>query len=303
MKETGNKGNLEKIPCGQCIGCRLQYSRDWATRCMLEAKEWENNHFITLTYNDMNIPLNTVIDTKTGEVIEKGTLKPDELTKFMKDLRRHYEYHEKHKNIRFYACGEYGEKYERPHYHAIIFNLPINDLERHKKTPEGMLYTSKTIEKIWGKGYVVIAEVNWNTAAYVARYMLKKQKGQNAGEYYEKKAVEPEFVRMSRMPGIAYEYYQANKDKIYKDDTIIICGSKGKAQKVKPASYFDKMYDIEYPEKMEKIKKERKELGKQAKENKLKRTELTEDEYNKIEATNKSEVIKALNRKYENGEI
>lgn len=90
---------LETVPCGCCIGCRLDYSKDWATRCMLEAQDWKDNYFITLTYDDEHLPIGKYCN---------NTLVNEDLKKFIKDLRRYYSYHYKHNDIRFFACGEYG---------------------------------------------------------------------------------------------------------------------------------------------------------------------------------------------------
>ena len=158
-----------EIPCGKCIGCRLAYSKEWANRCVLESKGWKNNYFITLTYAPDTLPLN--------EEFGNATLKPKDLQDFMKRLRIEWQRKHGHDNVRFYACGEYGSKTHRPHYHILAFNLPLYDLEELKKTDNGdMLYISREIDKIWGKGNTWVGEVNWNTCAYVARYIMKKQK-------------------------------------------------------------------------------------------------------------------------------
>lgn len=122
----------QKIPCGKCIGCRLDYSRQWATRCMLESKDYQQNWFITLTYDEENKPLMMWGVDEDGLIYEpqedwNGTLNPKDLTKFIKDLRRYWKYHFNEDNIRFYACGEYGGQTKRPHYHAIIFNLNLKE--------------------------------------------------------------------------------------------------------------------------------------------------------------------------------
>lgn len=109
--------------------------------------------------------------------------------------------------------------------HTIIFasNLPLFDLEPFFiNANHDQIYKCETIEKIWGKGIISVGKVTWNSAAYVARYMLKKQKGAGADWYYQSKGQEPEFTRMSRKPGIGAEYYQANKESIYKNDEIVI---------------------------------------------------------------------------------
>ena len=238
----------QEVPCGRCIGCRLEYSRQWATRCMLESEQYKENQFITLTYDNEHIPITNGV-TDDGEIGYVGTLNPDDLQKFMKRLRIKYKRKFNHDNIRFYACGEYGEEHQRPHYHAIIFNLPIPDKKEwyiNQKSHE-KVYTSEILTKIWGKGIVGIGNVTWESAAYVARYIMKKQKGQNAIEYYKKRGIHPEFVRMSRKPGIAAKYYEDHKFEIYETDEIFI-KRKNKVEKVKPSKYYDDKFEIEFPE-------------------------------------------------------
>ena len=122
----------------------------------------------------------------------------------MKRLRIHYKRNHNVDNIRYYLAGEYGSKTERAHYHAIMFNLPIADLKKEKVSGSGnVLYTSKELNKIWGKGYVWIGEVTWNSASYVARYVMKKHYGKEAEQYYRSKGKEPEFVCMSAATGIS----------------------------------------------------------------------------------------------------
>lgn len=270
-KNTGDGRRIQKIPCGHCFGCRLDYSKEWATRCVLEAKahpEWQN-YFITLTYEEPYKPYTPKsYSEETGEIWEddgtwNGYLKPDHITKFMKDLRRYYKYHYNHDGIRFYACGEYGEKKHRPHYHLIIFNLPLN-LKKIDKVNQSCygkdpIWYSEELDQIWGKGLVAIGEVNWSTCAYVARYMMKKQKGPNSEDYYRAKGQTKEFVRMSRRPGIGSEYYDVNKDKIYCNDEIIMKTVKENVASIKPPKYYDRKYDIDEPEIMEAIKEKRKE--------------------------------------------
>lgn len=264
---------IQRIPCGQCIGCRLDYSKDWATRCMLEAKEYKNNWFITLTYDEEHLPLKRqMINEDTGEIYYNdgswnGTLKPQDMEKFIKDLRRYYKYHYDHDGIRFFYCGEYGEQLQRPHYHAIIFNLPISkDKLKFKFANEEYqpIYECEEIEKIWGKGMLAVGEVTFSSCAYVARYVTKKKTGTTAKEEYLRKGQLPEYVRMSRKPGIARNYYEDKKKDIYKVDYLIQSTCRGNILKVKPPKYYDKLYDLEDPEAMEIIKYKRKERAENA---------------------------------------
>lgn len=294
-------GERLELPCGQCVGCRLAYARNWAVRCVLEAQQYEYNYFVTLTYNDENLPCTAHyrFDKETGEVTEEfesHPLQPDDLTKFMKDLRRYYSYHYNHEGIRFFACGEYGDKKGRPHYHLILFNCPIPDLQDdHRNALGNMITRSPSIEKIWGKGLVGIGEVNFQSASYTARYMMKKHKGRDS-QYYEQNGLVPEFNRVSRRPGLAKTYYDENRDKIYRYDEIIITGGDGKALKVKPPGYYDRLYDIDYPDTMEKIKEKRRAIATANRELELEQTSLDNWENLAVKEGNKLLKIKSLVR-------
>lgn len=292
------------IPCGQCIGCRLDYSRTWADRCILEARDYVNNAFVTLTYDPEHLPKpQQVTDVQTGEIFEWSSLVPDDLTKFMKDLRRYYEHHYNHQGIRFYACGEYGDEGGRPHYHLLIFNLPVPDkVYWFTNNDHENIYVSDSLSKIWDKGIVTIGDVTWNSAAYVARYVVKKQRGDTKGlvELPGKRLVaglQPEFTRMSRMPGIAYKYYDEHKNEFYKNDEIVI-SVRGKARTIKPPRYFDKLYDIdcEDPFIMQEIKQKRSESAKMSIKQQLQKTSLSYNEYLGVKERNKIAQISALKR-------
>ena len=138
--ETGNEMEYVEIPCGKCIGCRLAYSRMWADRCIAEATLHEDNFFVTLTYNDENLPI--VADPETGEIKKNiHTLDKRDVQLFFKRLRKNYPYEN---NLRFFMAGEYGSTTARPHYHALIFGLKLDDLKIYKKTTLGFnLYNSE----------------------------------------------------------------------------------------------------------------------------------------------------------------
>lgn len=273
-----------RVPCGQCVGCRLDYSRDWATRIMCECKSWEQNWFVTLTYDPEHVPVSSVVDTETGEFIQGMTLVPSHLTKFMKDLRRYWEYHYDHTGIRFYACGEYGDESGRPHYHLAIFNLPFapDQLEPWFFNKEHQqIYKCPVLEQIWANGIVAVGEVTFNSAAYIARYMLKKQKGPDAAAFYRSQGKAPEFSRMSRRPGIGADYYAQHRDEIYEHDEMFM-GTLKKVMKVKPPKYFDRLYDMDSPEAMAAIKEDRAAVAKAASAAMLSKTTLREDELNRV---------------------
>lgn len=248
-----SNNNPIDVPCGRCIGCRIDYSRSWALRCMLESLYHEQSWFLTLTYDDIHVPHSSYTDFETGEIKDILTLCPDDFTKFMKRLRINYS-RKTGKEIRFFACGEYGSKTLRPHYHAIVFGLELDDLKPLKKShTNNQLFESEFVSNSWhDKGYVQIGECNFQSCAYVARYIMKKRKGADSLEY-EYFNIVPEFIRMSRNPGLAYQYYQDYKEQIYKNDEIILSDGK----KFKPPKYFDEMYQLDFPEKFEEIKQNR----------------------------------------------
>lgn len=300
-----------ELPCGQCIGCRLEYSRQWATRCVLEAEQWSHNYFVTLTYNDAHVPFNRFeyLDFYTGSIEEDIalTLVPEDLQKFLKRLRinfkRKYDFPKDDKpGLRFYACGEYGGETSRPHYHLCLFNCPLPDLDPVAKNFRGdVYYESNFLDEIWSDkngnpiGYVSISDLSYDTCAYVARYMLKKHKGQTAS-YYDEHHIAPEFSRMSLKPGIARSYYDSNRDKIYEFDQIIITGSDGKAKRVRPPRYYDKLYDIFSPEDMQRVKDVRISAGKTARKQIEERTSLSRNEYLTVCEGNLHSRIKSLTR-------
>lgn len=272
------------IPCGQCVGCRLDYAKDWTTRMMCESLYHDKTMFLTLTYDDINVPHSCYEEMDTGEIKDILTLCPDDFVKFMKRLRYYYTKNE----IRFYMCGEYGSKTLRPHYHAIVFGLDLDDLKPLKQSGTGnQLFESELLNKAWKKGFINVAPATYETMSYTARYIMKKRKGKDSAEYDQFNIV-PEYVNMSRMPGIGFQYYQDNKEKIYKNDEIILVNGKT----VKPPKYFDKLLEQEDEEKYRQIIDKRMEnaiLTDEIKKIKFgdKYLRLQREEKSKIQASNK----------------
>lgn len=217
------------LPCGQCIGCRLNYSRQWAIRIVHEAQMHEKNCFITLTFDQAHL------ESRTNPL----SLDVTEFQRFMKRLRKRYG-----KNIRFFHCGEYGDKNKRPHYHAIIFGMDFEDKSLWSNRDGNKLYTSEQLQKLWRYGFSTIGDVTFQSAAYVARYIMKKHKGEGAEDHYtrwcpltgEGTTVEPEYCTMSRRPGIGYDWLQEFKADVYPNDYIVI-----NEHKVKPPRYYDSL--------------------------------------------------------------
>lgn len=202
------------IPCGKCIGCRLDYSATWANRLMLEYKYHDPDKcwFVTYTYDNENVPINTYTadDGSTGYSL---SLRKSEVRQFHKNLRKQYT-----DRFRFFLAGEYGERTFRPHMHAIYFNLPLDPqkLVFWKVSDQGFtMWTCPELEKVWRRGRVIVSKVSWETCAYVARYVTKKLNGP-AAEFYTTFNLEPEFSLMSRKPGIGRLYYEDHPDVIEK---------------------------------------------------------------------------------------
>lgn len=236
-----------QIPCGQCVGCRLERSRQWAMRCLHESSLHEENCFITLTYNDENLPSDLSLNYKHFQ-------------DFMKRFRKAFG-----PDIRFYMCGEYGEKFDRPHFHACIFGFDFDDKQLFFTSPSGAkVYRSAKLEKLWKYGYSSIGDVTFESAAYVARYIMKKQTGQDAERRYEMTCLEtgeivkrkPEFNNMSRRPGIASDWFDKFSSDVYPHDFVVVNG-----KRCRPPKYYDRKLARLNPDLFEEIATSREKLA------------------------------------------
>ena len=252
------------IPCGQCIGCRIRQREDWTTRIELEARDYPKDEvwFITLTYNDENVPGMIV---KTGEIMRKVqyTWKPGEerpssvqillyedIQKFLKRLRKAYR-----GKLRYFVAGEYGEQTARPHYHMILYGWRPTDLENLYKIHHNGYYTSKWLEDLWGMGQIQIAQAVPETYRYVAGYVTKKMyeiDGKKANQYYELGQTKP-FACMSLKPGLGDHYYQEHKEEIWRRG-YIQCTNGKQAQIPR---YYEKQMEAENPQRLWRIKQNR----------------------------------------------
>lgn len=202
------------IPCGQCIGCRIEKSRQWALRCVHEAEMHERNCFITLTYRPECIP-------------EGGSLCLADWQNFAKRLRKNCG------SFRYFHCGEYGDVNQRPHYHACIFGLDFVADRDLWKTERGIsLFRSPLLEKTWGLGFATVGALNFQSAAYVARYIMKKVNGDLAVEKYGDRR--PEYVTMSRRPGIGSTWLDRFKSDVYPADEVVLEG-----KRYRPPRFYD----------------------------------------------------------------
>jgi hypothetical protein len=255
------------LPCGQCVGCRLERSRQWAVRCMHEAQMHTSNCFITLTFANFSwydakkvkfdIPYRYHRQHSAMDLIY------DEYQLFMKRFRKRFPDFK----IRFYMAGEYGESFDRPHYHACIFGFDFPDKKFLSRTSTGsILYTSKILEELWPYGYSSIGDVNFESAAYVARYIMKKQTGKvrlnedgsviDPEQHYEfcdlltgelfKRT--PEFNKMSLKPGIGQAWFDKFMSDVYTTDSVVVRG-----KKCRPPRFYDNKFKELFPEEFDGI--------------------------------------------------
>lgn len=203
--------NFIPVPCGQCVGCKLDHAREWAVRCTLEASQYRFNYFVTLTYDDLHLGKN------------KLSVRDPQL--FFKRLRKRFP----NVDIRYFGCGEYGSLTFRKHWHFIIFNLPLNDLiALPGKSKNGYLsYRSPLVESCWDHGFVEVDEFSFSAASYVARYCMKK-----VGD-------DSSVLLMSRRPGIGRIWLDEHIDELKKDPCLY--GSFGSSHRVPLPAYFKKV--------------------------------------------------------------
>lgn len=227
------------VPCQQCMGCRLAYSLSWGLRCMHEKSLHKMSSFVTLTYDDNNLP-------------EDGSLNKDHHRQFMYRLREHIYRKAGLKGIRFYMAGEYGSITNRPHYHYLFFNLDFLDKKFHKVTRSGEnLYKSPLLDKLWPFGHNMIGAVTLESCCYVARYIVDKMKGEKAEAWYMGRT--PEFTCKSTKPGIAREWYVKFGKHAHESGDFAVMNGK----RVKMPRYYDNQYELVDGERLAVLKKER----------------------------------------------
>lgn len=251
------------IPCGRCVGCRLERSRQWALRCVHEAQLHQDNCFITLTLNDEHLEGRYLRghDSRTGKPIYGGTLNKKHFQDFMKRVRRPLP----PGSVSYFHCGEYGERHRRPHYHALLFGLDFSDKHFYKRGKDGSpVYTSAALSALWPMGFSTVGALTFESAAYCARYALKKITGDQAKDHYtvcdqetgELLELAREYVTMSLKPAIAKGWFARFSSDVYPDDFVVIRG-----MKMKPPKFYDNLYELEDPVAHEAIKEERREYA------------------------------------------
>ncbi|MEO5368121.1 MAG: hypothetical protein H7831_17565, partial [Magnetococcus sp. WYHC-3] len=145
-----------------------------------EKTEWQDSSFITLTYDDANLP-------------QGGSLMKKDLQDFWKRLRK------LRTPIKYYACGEYGERYGRPHYHAIVYGVGVSDKD--------------LVDSVWKKGRIDVGIAEPDSIRYVAQYIDKKIYGAAAKEHYNGR--EQEFQLCSK--GIGRQWMEKNQEELLKE--------------------------------------------------------------------------------------
>lgn len=267
--ERGDIVRTLSLPCGQCIGCRLERSRQWAIRVMHEAQSWEDSCFVTLTYDDLHVS------------VEKS-LEYGDFQRFLKRLRKAVF----PVRVRFFACGEYGEEClncqkakrdcccgrwvpttGRPHFHAAVFGYAFRgDRVPFKKTGGGfMVDRSAQLERLWPLGFSSVGELTFESAAYIARYVTKKVTGDKAEGHYrrvdsetgEVRWLQPEFVHMSLKPGIGAEWFKKFGSEVYPLDRVIARGVPSK-----PPKFYDVLFGRTAGDELELVKAGRVERAK-----------------------------------------
>ena len=220
------------MPCGRCVGCRIDRSLSWAIRCSHEASLYRDNCFLTLTYDDEHLP-------------EDNSLNVVHFQQFMKRLRKSHG-----KNIRFYHCGEYGEKSRRPHYHALLFNHDFSDKRLHQTKNDNDLFISKELSRLWPWGFCLIGAATFQSAGYVARYIMKKQTGNQSQSHYQHicpktgliSQLAPEYTTMSRRPGLGDQWIAKYWRDVYPEDFVVVNN-----RKYRPPVYYDRWLEINQP--------------------------------------------------------
>lgn len=230
-----------KIPCGQCLGCRIDRARDWSIRIGHEAKLHQHTAFITITYDDVNLPNPPSLNYRDFQLLAKR-------------IRRVYG------PFRFFMCGEYGDKTRRPHFHAIIFGLHFSDQKRWAGSDAMPTFTSPKLTRLWGKGMIVLGSVTPQSANYVARYNLKKITGDRAETHYrwvdpdtgEVHNLCPEFCHMSTRPGIGAGWYDKHHKDFHTHDYVIVDGAKNPVPR-----FYDKLAEKAAVYQVDELKMER----------------------------------------------
>ncbi|QCQ84624.1 replication initiator protein [Blackfly microvirus SF02] len=208
-----------QVPCGRCIGCRLERSRLWAIRCMHEKRMHLESAFVTLTYANKHLPSGSTLVVRDVQL-------------FLKKLRK-----KRPSGLRFFACGEYGERTKRPHYHFLFFNTRFPDQRFYKQSDSGSpLFRSAELSELWSVGDNYVGGVTFDSCCYVAGYCTKVVRGDKAAAHYGERI--PEFCLMSRRPGIGRGWFDAFHREAYAHDSAVM-----NEREVGLPRYYDNLFE------------------------------------------------------------
>lgn len=248
-----------RVPCGGCVGCRLDQSRDWAVRSVHEAQLHERSSFITLTYRDEDLPAG-------------NTLVKRDMQLFFKRYRKEFG------KLKYLYCGEYGAEKGRPHYHALIFGHDFLATDKQcrldrKNHLEQPLFRSPDLQELWGHGFCLTGAVTFQSSAYVGRYVMKKVTGANAKDHYRGRV--PEYVQPStggrNGRGLSFHWFQRFWTDVYPSDFVVCDG-----RKYRPPRYYDKLLREQDESLYELVKRRRQERARNDEDQSWARLEVRE---------------------------
>lgn len=230
------------LPCGSCDGCLLERSRQWAVRCVHEASMHAANCFVTLTFSEAFLPPGGSLVKHRGRCDCDGLCRT--FAGFMKRLRKEFA----HEKIRYFHCGEYGDQLGRPHYHAAIFGFDFPDKVQWSVRKGLPVWRSPVLEVLWPFGQSELGTVTFESAAYVARYVLKKMTRYGRKRRYESLdcesgevvVLEPEYTTMSRRPGIGASWFAKFGGEVFPADSIVLRGAE-----MKPPRFYFGRYELQ----------------------------------------------------------
>jgi hypothetical protein len=230
------------LPCGKCVGCRIAKSREWTYRLTNEMQNWKDAVFITLTYDEQNLP-------------KDGKLQKIHLQKYFRAMRKRLK--SKGRNIKYFAAGEYGDDPEkkRPHYHAIVFGIGLaygDRIHMRRRIPP---HFDDIVQESWNRGLVWTDDVVRKSIGYVTDYVHKKYL-----DKYKEHNIEPPFQLVSQ--GIGKQYALQNADILQSR-----LGDKFHGNDVSLPRYYRRILDIPPEPFQEEARKRRKEITDIYKEN------------------------------------
>lgn len=249
IKNDLYEGRVVFLPCGHCLACRRKQKLSWVIRNTFEAEKYENNYFVTLTYDENHAPT---------------FLRKSDLQGFFKRLRINLVRQGYEEQIKYFACGEYGGLHGRPHYHAIIYNLDLQDLVLYKQELGYKVYVSKIIDKSWNLGFSTVSKCTDESIKYTCGYVQKKLFNKFTDKQYEvlqewlkehpQEHFQDNFILSSHFIGM--EYFKNHKYDLYANDTLLF-HSNNRTIETKPVPYFDYLLKKDDIEIFEELKRSR----------------------------------------------